>query len=188
MAWQSPSSSSNNDRGAFVPWTVIEPPDSVRALRAADSILLLASLNSQELYLYDLKTGALKQTLSFRKRPTDPPTDLNYIELGQRHAFVCTLQDVHVIPLDPDNSATALSFPSQIQGFHTHCDSSAIRLSYNEDNTQPIYIQTAAEKNIVIECICEEAPQWSIESPMRNFTAGNIFVMLSFLDDLLTLL
>ncbi|KAF8639383.1 hypothetical protein AX17_001539 [Amanita inopinata Kibby_2008] len=86
--------------GHFVPWALLHPPSPTRAFRFVYPILLVASFNSA--YLFDVRTGAIIQQIrQMQLAPTmehgqqvfpDPPAplgELNYVELGQRHVFIC---------------------------------------------------------------------------------------------------
>ncbi|KIJ54326.1 hypothetical protein M422DRAFT_775467 [Sphaerobolus stellatus SS14] len=173
VAIQTQLSISEDDRGAFVPWTTIRPPNNLRALRATSSKLLLASVDAQEAYLYNLPSGTLKQTVPFLKTTEEPRMEVTYVELSRRHAFICSLIDVHVIPLDPDNDRTALKFPSQIHGFHEFCDNNAYRLEYHDSENRPIYLKPRSEYHST-ECVCRKSSKMTEQSPTRSFTAVHV--------------
>jgi len=166
-------SASMDDRGAFVPWTTIIPPSPVRALRAVNSSLLLASSAAQEGYLYDLPTGSLKQTISFRRRTDEPPIEVFYVELGMRHIFICSLRNVLVLPLQEANTQT-LEFPKQIPNFHEFCNNYAYRIEYSQD--EPTYLRDPLDNGIFFECVCERRTRETLEDSQteRNFTAVHV--------------
>jgi hypothetical protein len=167
VAWQSALSASDNDRGAFVPWTSISPPTAIRALRLVHSTLLVASESAQEAYLYDVQSRRLKQTISFRN-PHNSPVQVNYVELGSRHIFVCTMHNVLVYPIDANDSQTSLKFPSQIEGFHEFYETQAFLVDYGPN----VPINSNAEgRSTLVECSVEQSIQPSVLY-IRNFQAG----------------
>ncbi|KAF8518609.1 hypothetical protein JB92DRAFT_2712245 [Gautieria morchelliformis] len=168
VAWQSAQSASDNDRGAFIPWAAISPPTAVRALRLVHSTLLVASESAQAAYLYDVQSGRLKQTISFRNSHK-PPVQVNYVELGSRHIFVCTMHNVLVCPMDANDSQTSLEFPGQIEGFHEFYETRAFLVDYGTN--VPINSNTGGHSTLV-ECSVEQRLQRSVPSDQRNFRAG----------------
>lgn len=152
IAWQSELSASQDDRGAFVPWTVISPPNPTRALRAVHSKLLLASQVAGEAYLYDLLTGQLIQSIQFRTRE-DPVVDVNYVDFSQRHAFICTHSDVLIFPLDPSDTSTLLRFPTNVAGISQVFAKATYCLKYS-DSGNPIHAtNTENETSLLIPCV-----------------------------------
>ncbi|GJJ13222.1 hypothetical protein Clacol_007473 [Clathrus columnatus] len=153
IAWQSGLSISQDDRGAFVPWTTILPSHSIHALRAVNSKLLLASQRVGEAYVYDLPTGQLLQTIQFRDRE-DPLVDVSYVELGQRHAFICTRSDVLIFPLDPSSShvRASLRFPTDVEGLDEVFRQKTYSLKYS-DFGEPIYASTIPRRSNLVPCV-----------------------------------
>lgn len=168
LAYQSVLSASQDDRGAFVPWTAISPPDSVRALRLVHSTLLVASASAQEAYLFDVFSGRLKQTISFQSL-CDAPVEVNYVELGSRHIFVCTMHDVLVYPLDANNSQTSIKFPSEVEDFHELYETRAFRVNYDTRIPVPLDI---GNRSTLVECSLDRSIQRSLPPHERGFQAG----------------
>lgn len=156
IAWQSELSTSQDDRGAFVPWTVISPSNPTHALRAIHSKLLIASQTAGEAYIYDLPTGQFIQSVRFRGRE-DPLVDVNYVELGRRHAFVCTQNDVLVLPLDPADACTHLQFPTDVEGIDHVFDKKTYCLNYS-DSGRPLYALSGNKKSILTPCVLSNEP------------------------------
>jgi hypothetical protein len=75
-------------RGQFRPWALLAFPDLTRAYRLAYPTLI--SANSKQAFLHDVRTGALVQTIDINLRT------LCYVDVNERHAFVCEPNAVHV--------------------------------------------------------------------------------------------
>lgn len=111
-------------RGVFRPWALFTPPANPRAYRFVYPTLLVGSEAGQEVYLFDAPSATLAQTIPL---PWSNAGDVRilYVELGERHVFVCTLYEVLIIPRDtslyPDGTRAAvtrvsLSFPTDDSG------------------------------------------------------------------------
>ncbi|EJD07887.1 uncharacterized protein FOMMEDRAFT_150476 [Fomitiporia mediterranea MF3/22] len=88
-------------RGSFKPWALFEPRNSPRAYRFVYPHLLVGSEWGQELYIFNVLTTTLDETIPI---PLEAIPDgetgvhINYVELGARHAFVCTPYGVLILP------------------------------------------------------------------------------------------
>lgn len=136
----------------------------MRALRLVNSTLLVTSAIAQEAYLYDVISGRHKQTISFRDS-YDSPVLVNYVELGSRHIFVCTVQDVLVYPLDASDSQTLLKFPSQVEGFCEFYKTQAF-------SVDPGFV--VAPKSTLINCSLNRGVRDTPTLHEREFQAGTI--------------
>ncbi|KAI9458951.1 hypothetical protein BJY52DRAFT_406892 [Lactarius psammicola] len=75
-------------RGQFRPWAVLAFPDFTRMYRLAYPTLICA--NFRNAFLHDIRTGSLLQTIDIRLQA------LSYVDVNERHAFVCEPNAVHV--------------------------------------------------------------------------------------------
>jgi hypothetical protein len=75
-------------RGNFRPWAKLSFPTHTRAYRFAYPTLLCAS--KDRAYLHDVRTGALVQTIDIGLE------DICYVDVSERHGFVCGEQALHV--------------------------------------------------------------------------------------------
>ena len=75
-------------RGHFRPWAKLSFPTFTRAYRLAYPTLLCAGM--ERAYLHDVRTGALVQTIDIR------PEDICYVDVSERHVFVCEPEALHV--------------------------------------------------------------------------------------------
>jgi hypothetical protein len=78
-------------RGHFRPWAKISFPETTHAYRFAYPTLLCA--NSSHAFLHDVRTGALVQTIDLFLTPRQP---VCYVDVNERHAFVCDPEVLHV--------------------------------------------------------------------------------------------
>ncbi|KAF9455949.1 hypothetical protein BDZ94DRAFT_1230369 [Collybia nuda] len=78
-------------RGHFRPWGLLYPPQPTRAFRFVYPILGAAAWD--HVFLWDVRTGALVQTIENTQCGSDGNLqflgDINYIEVGQKHVFLC---------------------------------------------------------------------------------------------------
>ncbi len=74
--------------GHFRPWAKLSFPTFTRAYRLAYPTLLCAGMDRA--YLHDVRTGALVQTIDIR------PEDICYVDVSERHVFVCEPEALHV--------------------------------------------------------------------------------------------
>ncbi|KAI5117611.1 hypothetical protein M0805_001211 [Coniferiporia weirii] len=94
-------------RGSFAPWALFIPPYNPRAYRFVYPTLLVGSEEGEELYLFDVPSASLVQTIPI-PRESLPPAAFTpegtvcilYVELGPRHVFVCTMHGVLILPRD----------------------------------------------------------------------------------------
>ena len=103
-------------RGHFAPWALFTPSQPPRAYRFVHPTLLVGSERGQELYLFDAPSASLINTI-----PLPPSLQINilYVEIGARHAFVCTPHHVLIFSRDWNHDGNAdnlhsifLKFPS----------------------------------------------------------------------------
>ncbi|KAI9444181.1 hypothetical protein H4582DRAFT_2071752 [Lactarius indigo] len=75
-------------RGQFLPWALLRFHEFTRAYRFAYPTLICAS--HDRAFLHDVRTGSLVQTIDIHLE------DLCYVDVNERHAFVCEPDAVHV--------------------------------------------------------------------------------------------
>jgi len=75
-------------RGQFRPWAKLSFSTLTRAYRLAYPTLLCVGMDRA--YLHDVRTGALVQAIDIR------PDNICYVDVSERHAFVCEPMVVHV--------------------------------------------------------------------------------------------
>jgi hypothetical protein len=75
-------------RGQFRPWALLTFPHHLHAYRLVYPTLICANL--EQIILHDVRTGSLVQTISTNLRKP------KYIDVNERHAFVCEQDVVHV--------------------------------------------------------------------------------------------
>lgn len=88
--------------GQFAPWAVLSMPDLTRAYRFVFPILLVAGWNSA--YMWDVRTGILVQKIESLQLlglnsviiPNKFLGALRYVELSDRHVFVCGTEALSV--------------------------------------------------------------------------------------------
>lgn len=86
------STPAGSTQGLFRPWALLHPLKRTRAFRFSYPILCAAAWNCA--FLWDVRTGALVQTientqLNAHGSPSDALREINYIEIGPRHVFLC---------------------------------------------------------------------------------------------------
>lgn len=87
-------------RGHFRPWAILRPPLTTRAFRF--SYPTLAAAASDNIYLWDVRTGTLIQTIeqiqhglhsnddeSQVEMVLNPLGDINYIEVSEKYVIIC---------------------------------------------------------------------------------------------------
>lgn len=92
-------------RGHFRPWALIVFPEVTLAYRFVYPTLLCAG--ESRAFLYDVRTGALVQTIEDIVADDD---DVCYVELSERHVFVCATGEVRVF--SRTDGARVLIIPS----------------------------------------------------------------------------
>lgn len=134
-------------RGCFLPWAFFLPPHDPRAYRVVYPTLLIGSIEGGELYLYDIPSAALTQTITLPRNESTMFTDeegndilvINYVEIGPRHVFVCTASSVVIIARDaqPAGQPTVVDFPRADPTLHHPrvVQTYASRLRYREDTS-----------------------------------------------------
>ncbi|KAN0129694.1 hypothetical protein V8E53_012514 [Lactarius tabidus] len=75
-------------RGQFRPWALLEFPGLTRAYRLAYPTLICAHF--KQAFLTDVRTGSLVQTIDITVQA------ISYVDVNERHAFVCEPSAVHV--------------------------------------------------------------------------------------------
>jgi hypothetical protein len=125
-------------RGQFRPWALLAYPQLTRAYRLAYPTLICAS--SRKAFLHDVRTGSLVQTIDITIR------SLCYVDVSERHVFVCEHDVVHVfsresgseilrIPADATIRCSQLVEDPDFDTFTTH-----LSVSPNVDNSCPRFI------------------------------------------------
>ncbi|KAG5641561.1 hypothetical protein DXG03_004774 [Asterophora parasitica] len=107
------TASGASTRGHFRPWAVLHPPQMTRAFRFSYPILGAAAW--EEVYLWDVRTGALVQTI--RQTQQDPVGDdnemllgdINYIEVSEKYVFLCGFLSLRVFSRETGKSVLDLS-------------------------------------------------------------------------------
>jgi len=89
-------------RGQFRPWALLEYPGLTRAYRLAYPTLICAS--SRKAFLHDVRTGSLVQTINITTVQS-----LCYVDVNERHAFVCEPNVLHVFSRESGNEILRLS-------------------------------------------------------------------------------
>ena len=88
-------------RGSFSPWALFTPRENPRAYRFVYPHLLVGSEWGQELYVFDVTSATLQETIPIPETAAPPGgqgVQINYVELGERHVFVCTPYSMLIIP------------------------------------------------------------------------------------------
>ena len=78
-------------RGHFRPWAKLTFSEATHAYRFAYPTLLCA--NRSRAFLHDVRTGALVQTINIRLSHRQ---SVCYVDVNERHAFVCDPEALHV--------------------------------------------------------------------------------------------
>jgi hypothetical protein len=91
--------------GHFRPWAKLSFPTRTRAYRLAYPTLLCAGLG--QAFLHDVRTGALVQTIDIG------PKDICYVDVDERHVFVCEPAALHVFSR-ADGGAEVLKIPHDV--------------------------------------------------------------------------
>jgi hypothetical protein len=91
-------------RGHFRPWAKLSFPEPTLAFRFSYPTLLCA--NNKHAFLHDVRTGALVQTIDLNIEEwleEDEEEEIGgicYVDVNERHAFVCGLRSLHVFARD----------------------------------------------------------------------------------------
>jgi hypothetical protein len=85
----------NNEtqRGRFVPWALLQMPETTRAYRFVYPTLLVAG--TRRAFLFDIPSATLIQTIKIT-RPSEGPGHLHYVELSAQHVFICLSTEIRV--------------------------------------------------------------------------------------------
>ncbi|KAJ7292712.1 hypothetical protein C8J57DRAFT_1266839 [Mycena rebaudengoi] len=111
-------------RGHFKPWAILTPPSFTRAYRFVFPTLLAAAEDS--LFLWDVRTRELTQIIqNIQTSPLAPGVplgDINYVEVSNRHAFVCGSHSLRVFSRNSgscvfDISSSQLSYGKNTYSF-----------------------------------------------------------------------
>ncbi len=94
-------------RGQFRPWALLQPTEHTRAYRLAYPTLICASYDRA--FLHDVRTGALVQTIDIA------PRTLCYVDVNERHAFVCHPDAVYVFSRESGSQVLRVSADADIQ-------------------------------------------------------------------------
>jgi hypothetical protein len=90
-------------RGHFRPWAKLSFPEPTLAFRFAYPTLLCA--NNKRAFLHDVRTGALVQTIDLNveewlEEDVEEIGGICYVDVNERHAFVCGLRSLYVFARD----------------------------------------------------------------------------------------
>lgn len=89
-------------RGQFRPWALLAFPGLTRAYRFAYPTLIC--VHYEQAFLTDVRTGSLVQTIDIHVEA------ISYVDVNERHAFVCELVAVHVY--SRENGSEVLCIPA----------------------------------------------------------------------------
>ena len=105
-------------RGHFRPWAKLSFPEPTLAFRFAYPTLLCA--NNEQAFLHDVRTGALVQTidLNVEEWPLEELAGddggIRYVDVNERHAFVCGVRSLHVFARDGGAEVLRISSDASI--------------------------------------------------------------------------
>ena len=85
--------------GHFRPWAKLSFPEFTSAYRFAYPTLLCA--NDEHAFLHDVRTGVLVQTIDLDVHLNEDG-GVCYVDVNERHAFVCSPDALHVYARDRD--------------------------------------------------------------------------------------
>ena len=88
-------------RGHFRPWAKLSLPKFTLVYRFAYPTLLYA--NNKRAFLYDVRTGALVQTINLNIEEwlqEELRGGICYVDVNERHVFVCGVRSLHVFARD----------------------------------------------------------------------------------------
>ncbi|KAH9013274.1 hypothetical protein EDB85DRAFT_2098398 [Lactarius pseudohatsudake] len=94
-------------RGHFRPWALLRFHEPTHGYRLAYPTLICAS--HERAFLHDVHTGSLVQTIDMRLR------DLRYVDVDERHAFVCESVAVHVFSRESGNEVLCIPTDASVQ-------------------------------------------------------------------------
>ncbi|KAH9042977.1 hypothetical protein EDB84DRAFT_1436286 [Lactarius hengduanensis] len=94
-------------RGHFRPWALLRFHEPTHGYRLAYPTLICAS--HERAFLHDVHTGSLVQTIDMRLR------DLRYVDVNERHAFVCESDAVHVFSRESGNEVLCIPTDASVQ-------------------------------------------------------------------------
>ncbi|TDL20553.1 hypothetical protein BD410DRAFT_790777 [Rickenella mellea] len=100
-------------QGCFSPWAHLCPPTDMRAYRFVYPTLLVASFIGHAMYLFDIPSATLIQSVLLEEHRffTEPDALLTYVELGARHIFVCTAHGILIVPRSNPTISAVVEFP-----------------------------------------------------------------------------
>jgi hypothetical protein len=172
---QSDVSVSQDNRGAFVPFTVICPPNDTRAYRFVYPTLLVASEDAQEAYLFDIPTAQLRQTISLRH---DPPSLLHvmYVDFSARHVFVCAEgQGLLIFSRPPNGESPVLRFHPGMTNFSDVFRGRVHNIASYYKFYQPGGLST------LCECPLEREPDQSLNTASLELGSAGIYKIIILL-------
>ncbi|KAF8268347.1 hypothetical protein EI94DRAFT_1188757 [Lactarius quietus] len=94
-------------RGHFRPWALLAFPGLTRAYRLAYPTLICAHF--RQAFLHDVRTGSLVQTIDITIR------GLSYVDVNERHAFVCEQDAVHVFSREDGGEILRISADATVR-------------------------------------------------------------------------
>ena len=107
-------SNSRRLRGVFVPYCVLDQPGEGRATRFVFPTLAVTSQVRQEGYLWDVPSRQLIRTikLDVDHPQVTLPLSMRYVEVSERHVFLCTKEHVLVYSRE-ETGRLAFVFPPE---------------------------------------------------------------------------
>lgn len=95
-------------RGHFEAWCTLNTPTPTSAFRFVYPTLLAAT--RRRLFLYDIPSGQLEKDFSITEPELDNQTIITYVELSQRHVFVCGYPSLRIV--SRETGRVVLDIPS----------------------------------------------------------------------------
>jgi len=96
-------------RGQFRPWALLGIFKSTFAYRLAYPTLICSTL--EQAFLYDVRTGVLVQTINISLQLQG----LVYVDVNERHAFICERTEVHVFSRESGTEVLRVPADATIQ-------------------------------------------------------------------------
>ncbi|KAI9428420.1 hypothetical protein H4582DRAFT_2092243 [Lactarius indigo] len=94
-------------RGQFRPWALLRFDEFTHAYRLVYPTLICASY--MRAFLHDVHTGSLVQTIDIRLR------DTFFVDVNERHAFVCDLDGVYVFSRESGNEVLFIPIDASVK-------------------------------------------------------------------------
>ena len=159
QAIQWPQSVSQDDRGAFVPFTLIFTPSSICAYRFVYPSLLAISHDYPEAYLYDIPTGQLQQRVSLFNS-LHLRLHVENMDFSARHIVVCADgRGLLIFSRQPDMGPPLIRFCPEVSDFREFLGD---RIYYLPEHHEG---DTSADFRSLRECPLERMQDVSLIEP-----------------------